>query len=351
MKTGTHGTKMQSERGAVGILVALLMIVFLGIAALAIDVGYLVVARNESQNTADAAALAGARLLGENYHNKATPVTTNVTTRAQDTAARNKVTGQNLASDNAITQIGTWDGLAKTFDATTVVYPNAVQVEVKREPGLTNGPINTFFAPILGVNTVNSRAIACAALSGTCSADVGLPLGIGKAWFTNVAANRGCTTIAVNSTYRSCAGWTNLSTTKKYDHKDVQKMLNDPTTIPKVNVGDIVDFGGGTTEKVVTELDALFRDKVKFAANKTFDAAGNVLTWTTTVAVYDDRDSCTNPNAKYPILGFATLKITGVTTTGSDKGPVGEVQCNIAEETRGGCFYAGTYGAIPGLVK
>ena len=142
--------RLRDSRGVTLLWVAILLTVFIGIAALAIDVGYLAVARNESQNGADAAALAGARRLGENYLLKISPRSTDVTTAAQATAALNQVAAKNLAANNAGTQIGTWDPSAKTFDATAVDYPNAVQVDVKREAGLTNGPISTFLCADVG---------------------------------------------------------------------------------------------------------------------------------------------------------------------------------------------------------
>ncbi|MDY0223272.1 MAG: pilus assembly protein TadG-related protein [Desulfobacterium sp.] len=49
------------EEGAVLVIVALCLVVFLGIAAFTVDVGYLQYQRRHLQNTADAAALAGAR--------------------------------------------------------------------------------------------------------------------------------------------------------------------------------------------------------------------------------------------------------------------------------------------------
>ncbi|MCE5264195.1 MAG: pilus assembly protein TadG-related protein, partial [Deltaproteobacteria bacterium] len=58
LKSFITGRRRQS--GAAAILVAFLMIVFLGIAALALDIGYLYVVRTELQNAADASALAGA---------------------------------------------------------------------------------------------------------------------------------------------------------------------------------------------------------------------------------------------------------------------------------------------------
>ena len=55
------------SRGSVLVLVGLLLAVFIAIAALSIDIGYLTTSKNELQNVADAAALAGARVLGKIY--------------------------------------------------------------------------------------------------------------------------------------------------------------------------------------------------------------------------------------------------------------------------------------------
>ena len=53
----------RNESGAVAIITAILMVVFLGFLALAVDIGHLAAVKNELQNAADAAALAGARAL------------------------------------------------------------------------------------------------------------------------------------------------------------------------------------------------------------------------------------------------------------------------------------------------
>jgi hypothetical protein len=329
--------KLKSETGVTAVYVAIMLVVFIGMIALAVDVGYMMVAKNESQNAADAAALAGARRLGENYYVSASPVTTDVTTVAQNTASQNKVAGQNLAADNIDIQIGIWE---PPFNGASTDPPNAVWAEVKREETLTNGAINTFFARVFGINNYKMAATACAALSGICTETPGIPLGIGRSWFTSIGANNGCTQIAVNKTTESCAGWTNLSTAK-FRHADVQAMLQDMTKIPKVKAGDMVQFGGGTIDPVIDDLKALF-DKM---------ATGTPPTWTTAVVVFEDFNNCSNPVELSKILGFATVKITNIITTGSNKGIEGVVQCNIVEDERGGCFYAGTYGVIPGLVK
>ena len=57
-------TSSHQPKGAVIVMVAVLLVVILGCAALAVDIGYLYVARAELQRTADAAAMAGAQALG-----------------------------------------------------------------------------------------------------------------------------------------------------------------------------------------------------------------------------------------------------------------------------------------------
>ncbi len=54
---------LRNQKGIALPLVAILLFVFIGIAALAIDFSHLYVVRNELQNAADAGALAGARFL------------------------------------------------------------------------------------------------------------------------------------------------------------------------------------------------------------------------------------------------------------------------------------------------
>jgi len=337
----------RNNKGVAAIYVAIMLVVFIGIVALAFDIGYMMVSRNESQDAADAAALAGARKLGDNYYQGTNPVTDQVIAVAQNTAALNKVAGQNLAVDNVNTQIGTWD---PPFNSTSPDPPNAVCVEVKREEGLTNGAINTFFAPVIGIDKVKSKATACAALSGPCNAKPTIPLGIGRSWFASVGANGGCTKIQVNATYSSCAGWTNLST-EKFQQQQVQGLLENPATMPMVGAGDIIGFGNGTVTPILTDLEALFSSTTYDIDNKTFNADGTVKDWTTTVVVFEDYNVCQPPTTPYKVLGFATVRIDSMVTTGNEKGINGEVQCPIVEEGRGGCFYAGTLGTIPNLVK
>src|SRR5512143_1242446 len=54
---------VDNESGGVLVLVVFMLVVFLGMAAFALDIGHLMLVRNELRNAADAGALAGARQL------------------------------------------------------------------------------------------------------------------------------------------------------------------------------------------------------------------------------------------------------------------------------------------------
>ena len=64
MKSAIFALKnLKNDRGVSAVIVGIMMLMFLGFAALAIDFGHLYVVRNELQNAADAGALAAARVL------------------------------------------------------------------------------------------------------------------------------------------------------------------------------------------------------------------------------------------------------------------------------------------------
>src|SRR5690242_1349188 len=59
--SGAYGAAHRRERGVVAIMVALAMVLLIGFAALALDLGKLYIVRSELSNAADACALAAAR--------------------------------------------------------------------------------------------------------------------------------------------------------------------------------------------------------------------------------------------------------------------------------------------------
>jgi Flp pilus assembly protein TadG len=189
----------QKQKGAVTVLVALTLPVLVGAAALAVDLAYLHVVRNELQNDADAAALAGARALYNN--NPSSPNWTGAADTARSAIALNRAAGHALADGEV--QIGYWDtgqtttGLQALPLTPTANDAPAVQVSLGKSEGQNQGPARTFLASIWGILSVPVRVTAVAGVTSPGSVNSGglFPMGISqcmyqKFWNTQPAGPR-----------------------------------------------------------------------------------------------------------------------------------------------------------------
>ena len=175
----------REQRGVIVIVVALLMLVFIGAAALAIDVGHLFLVRNELQNSADAGCLAGARFL---YGDDGMSVNENANQIAYQAAIANKSEKApvevhwnegNLGdverghwsfatctfTPNDSTQpIDLWDVSPEELDANPN-FINALRVRTRRQ----DTPVTSFFAGIFGYEhfSLSTEAIAYIGFAGT----------------------------------------------------------------------------------------------------------------------------------------------------------------------------------------
>ena len=152
-------SSLRNERGAVLVLMAFALVVFLGIAALAVDLGLLFVARSEAQRAADAAAHAGAGFYQLNRDADATRAF------VAQFAGNNTVRGVPVQLDP---------------DADIDVEPAEarVRVRVRRTEDAVDGPITTLFARALGLNEVGVSAVAAAQLFGATVAECILPIAV-----------------------------------------------------------------------------------------------------------------------------------------------------------------------------
>ena len=165
-KTGGFKLKVQ-QRGAVAVLAAVTLAMLLGFAALAIDIGYLFVVRNELQNAADAAALAGAGYL---YPGPPTPDWSTAVTKATKAVSLNK--SSNVTLTNSQVTYGYWDmaGINGLQASTKTPGPDdlaAVMVTISRDGGQNGngGAVSLFLAGILGIPTAPVAASAVAVVS------------------------------------------------------------------------------------------------------------------------------------------------------------------------------------------
>src|SRR5262245_60047807 len=159
-KPTRHGRSFRtrnSQQGMTLVVVAIALVMLLGIAALAIDLTSLYVARDEVQRTADAAALAGAGKFAEPGGYLAAGATDVASQSAAQTVARQQaiaVAGQNIVAGGAAV-------LAPanvSFSFTTPRNPRVTVTLTKAAP--------TFFARIFGITSVNVGATATAEAVG-----------------------------------------------------------------------------------------------------------------------------------------------------------------------------------------
>jgi hypothetical protein len=178
---------LKDQQGATVIMVALLILVFIGFAAVAIDIGHLLLVRNELQNAADAGCLAGARFL---YSDDGMAVNENSNQIAYQAAIANKsdkapVDVHWAAGNMGDVERGHWAFATRAFTPTELTQPvnlwdvapeeldanpafiNALRVKTRRE----DTPSASFFARMFGYEnfSLSKEAIAYIGFAGTLS--------------------------------------------------------------------------------------------------------------------------------------------------------------------------------------
>lgn len=130
MRRLTHD-KASNERGAVSVLVAILMVVLIGFTALAVDVGLLHSERAQLQNGADASAIAMAQTCARD-------------SSSTDCSTTSPLAG-GLANENAL------DGMSDVFAIELDKVAQKVTVTTSaKEPGGAKNSVSLLFANLLG---------------------------------------------------------------------------------------------------------------------------------------------------------------------------------------------------------
>lgn len=180
----TH-RKQHSRRGTIAVLACLLMVALLGLAAFAVDLGYMANSQTELQRNADATALAACNQLRYSG-TPGTPInlTNNVaeaSTAAAQYAAANLVCGSSpaLSSSDVVVGYMANPGQAGATIQTggNVNNYNAVQITVRRSSG-TNGLVPAFLSKVFGDAGEAASASATAAFMGNING-FGIPSGGG----------------------------------------------------------------------------------------------------------------------------------------------------------------------------
>jgi hypothetical protein len=286
----------QDRSGVVAVIVALLLAVFLGFAALAIDIGHIMVVRNELQNAADAAALAGASYLCPQTPPASPAPPDWATATAQATSAIGLNQSDRVTLTSCVVQTGYWNfartpaGLQGQGITPGLQDFPAVQVTVTKSAGLNGGPVQHWFAPVIGINTsdVSATATAIMASPGTALAGALLPIAISQTVANQAAAyNSPANQVYIGSSYHyagSQAGqWTSFATNAS-DSSTMNNLLanGNPT---QLSVGDNIWIEPGTKTTIY--------NSVPVGVDVLLAIVGNV-----------------NAQASVPIIGFVGFHIT-----------------------------------------
>lgn len=178
----------KNNRGQILVLVALSLVVLIGFAALAIDIGYFYHTKNQLQGAADAAALAGASLLSCASDTGSLSIETNARQEAWRYACKNtaaglnvylvtggatdcstppsaaNLNGANVDNNDMDIVVGNWSGSAfQAATGLTGLRINAIRVKARRSDAIPIMPkVGTFFGKIFGINSVSVAAQATA---------------------------------------------------------------------------------------------------------------------------------------------------------------------------------------------
>ncbi|TWT77327.1 von Willebrand factor type A domain protein [Posidoniimonas polymericola] len=144
------------RRGAVMVLVAVLLPVFAMMAAFAIDVAWMQLVRTELRTATDSAARAGAKTLSMSQD------IPTARAAARDAALQNTVGSQPMTVADANVQFGlSTENAAGRFVFANGGDPiNAVHVDGLRTAGSAAGPVNLFFGGLMGVNNFQPTSTA-----------------------------------------------------------------------------------------------------------------------------------------------------------------------------------------------
>jgi Putative Flp pilus-assembly TadE/G-like len=157
----------------VAVLVAMLLVVIVGIAALAVDTSHVHAAGQQLQAAADASALAAASelatessLVGGTYPlTRAAAVNLGAQNRAAGAAVLIDGNAGNAGSGDVV--VGQWSPSTQLF-LPTIVSPNAVKVTARRTADSAGGPLELVFGSMFGDATsdVSRSSIATVISSG-----------------------------------------------------------------------------------------------------------------------------------------------------------------------------------------
>lgn len=284
--------RMLDQSGAVIIVTGVSLMLIMGMAGLALDLGHMYVIRTELQRAADAGAMAGARALfipklGD------VPQCAAAETKAWEISQANYADG---ASPEISTPsgyglpYGNWNWSTKTFSpgcfSGVGTYTNAVTLRASRSN------ISLIFMGVFGHGPRTISADALAVMDGVGEllqgASFVLALSLKR-------VKQGPTTIYLSPYYGENGGWY-AKAPDKPSAGLLRGYLDNPQNIPAIKIDEVINLSNG---------------EMTSALKKVANYVGKTV-WMPVVDV-------NNFNQSAKVLGFTVFRITEVVSTGSPK--------------------------------
>lgn len=331
------------QRGAMLITMSLFFVTLIGFAAVAVDVGHLMIARNELQNAADAAALAGANCLNKTTAASGTDCTSTTSATLNWTIASTKATtaiglnqsdGSTLVDGTVTTGYKNLTGIPAGLQPATLnpigTYDKpAVMVSLGKSTGKNGGPVQTLITAMFGGAAVPITATAVAVISspGSILANSTIPQAINQCMFdlywdsaTNSPKLATLSTLngvaqvigkpwelRIGSSYHypSCDSgqWTSFSLDVN-NVPAVRDLISNGNPTP-LGIGDNTWIEPGTKTSLYGDLDA------KYPTPLSPPSANTSPLLDVTLPVVNLPDGLNN-QGQTPIVGFAGFHITDI---------------------------------------
>jgi Flp pilus assembly protein TadG len=153
------------RKGAVLVLIAVMMIALMGMVAFCVDLGFISSTKGQLHAAADAAALAGAGAMAQAYD------LGDAQSVALEYANANVPESYGTVADNSCITFGTWVSQTKTFVPNDIA-PNAIRVVVERTYNRGNA-VPLFFGKIFGASQkeISVTAIAVGSVPNILNSD------------------------------------------------------------------------------------------------------------------------------------------------------------------------------------
>lgn len=335
--------KRINNKGIAIVYLALMIVVLVAFVGLAVDIGYMYIAKGQLQNAADSAALAGAAKLPQDSISPNTVVRSEAKKFAEKNIVVPSITQVQVASDgtNSLSNsndiiIGRWDRTSGFRDGVTPF--NAVKARARRSTDSPGGPVNLFFARVMGWETMNTSATAVAAMIAEATTYFSVCQN-----FCSVAPTDGTeyildpARVLVTGTAESAP-----ATETPFENLFAWSSLTEKPTGPGFSLNDIIcsnspntetcgypiytTMGGDTT--TMRKMESVMYNPTIDVANKDKDADGNVIVpvtgWNVTIPV---TETCP-PGVQgigvgldpHPVWGYVTIHIKAICVPGGGQG-------------------------------